>query len=61
MELAIEKKATTDIQKIFQAQRANQYAVAAASISERKSKLKKLKKAIEYTFRQEIRDALKAD
>lgn len=61
MELVIDKKATTDIQKVFQAQKANQYAVAAASISERKSKLKKLKTAIEVTFRQEIRDALKAD
>lgn len=54
-------KVGTDIKKIFETQKANQYAVASAGISERKNKLKKLKTAIEKTYKQALRDALKAD
>jgi aldehyde dehydrogenase (NAD+) len=46
------------IQEIFNAQLANQYTVASKSVLERKVKLRKLKKAIEITFREEIRSAL---
>jgi aldehyde dehydrogenase (NAD+) len=49
------------IQAIFNAQLLNQYAVANKTVLERKVKLRALKKAIETTFRQEIRDALFQD
>ncbi len=52
---------TQHIEKIFETQKANQYAVANSTVSERKAKLKALKKAVEITFRQELRDAMKAD
>ncbi len=49
------------IQSIFQAQRANQYAVAQTTAKERIQKLKRLQAAIEVTYRQAIRDALYQD
>ncbi|MCF8326286.1 MAG: aldehyde dehydrogenase family protein, partial [Leadbetterella sp.] len=49
------------INRIFQAQKANQFAIANASIKERKSKLKALLNALENTFRQDLRDAMMAD
>lgn len=49
------------IDRLFEAQRANQYKVGLSSCTERKAKLKSLKKAVEETFRQDIRDALYAD
>jgi aldehyde dehydrogenase (NAD+) len=49
------------IQRVFEAQKANQFKVAGSTFKERKEKLLSLKKAIEVTFRQEIRDALVAD
>ncbi|MCD8540172.1 MAG: hypothetical protein LRY55_10675 [Leadbetterella sp.] len=49
------------IDRIFEAQRGYQYKVAESSFAERKRKLLALKKAVEETFRQEIRDALFAD
>ena len=57
MELTIDN----DVKRVFELQKQNQYAVAATPISERRRKLKALKNAVEVTFRQEIRDALKAD
>ena len=51
----------SSIQRVFEAQKANQYKVAKSTFKERKEKLVSLKKAIEVTFRQEIRDALVAD
>lgn len=50
-----------EINKIFAAQKANQFAVANSTVKERKEKLKALKKAIETTFRKEIQDAMMAD
>ena len=49
------------INRIFQAQKANQFAIANAPIKERKSKLKALLNALENTFRQDLRDAMMAD
>jgi aldehyde dehydrogenase (NAD+) len=49
------------IHRVFNAQKKNQFAVGATSARERKAKLKKLKHAVEETFRQEIRDVLKKD
>jgi len=49
------------IQQIFEAQKKNQFQVGNSTAKERKAKLKRLKEAIEITFRQEIRDALKKD
>ncbi len=51
----------TDIQKIFDAQKATQYAIGNTSAHERKAKLEKLRKAIEIEFRDEIRNALNKD
>lgn len=51
----------SSIAGIFEAQQAYQYKVAASPVAERKAKLRALKKAVEETFRQEIRDALVAD
>jgi aldehyde dehydrogenase (NAD+) len=52
---------TALIQKIFQSQKENQFRVASCSVKERKAKLRKLKGAVEKTYRQEIREALKKD
>jgi aldehyde dehydrogenase (NAD+) len=49
------------MEEIFNAQKLNQYNVANSTVKERISKLKALKKAVEVTFRQEIRDAMMAD
>jgi aldehyde dehydrogenase (NAD+) len=49
------------VERIFAAQKANQYHVANSSVGERKAKLKALKKAVEVTYRDAIREALKAD
>jgi aldehyde dehydrogenase (NAD+) len=49
------------IKQIFEAQKMNQYQVANSTVSERKKKLKALKKAIETTYRQAIKEALHAD
>lgn len=49
------------IDRIFEIQKAHQYRVAASTCAERKTRLLALKKAVEVTFRQEIRDALYAD
>ncbi len=49
------------IERIFEVQKSHQYRVAATSCAERKTKLRALRKAVEETFRQEIRDALFAD
>lgn len=49
------------IDRLFEAQRANQYKVGRSSCAQRKAKLLALKKAVEEVFRQEIRDALYAD
>ena len=49
------------INKIFLAQKANQYNVANAPIKARKAKLKALLHALEVTFRQDLRDAMMAD
>jgi aldehyde dehydrogenase (NAD+) len=54
-------KETTSINEIFEAQKKNQYTVARSTSKERKTKLKKLKNAIENTFRQALRDAMWAD
>ena len=52
---------SSPVERLFAAQKAQQYEVAASSCRERKTKLLALKKAVEETFRQEIRDALYAD
>lgn len=52
---------SSTIARLFEAQKANQYKVAGSSCAERKAKLLALKKAVEETFRQDIRDALYAD
>lgn len=49
------------ILQVFENQKANQYNVAKSTINERKVKLRALKKAVEETFRQDIRDALYSD
>ncbi|MDH5610817.1 MAG: aldehyde dehydrogenase family protein, partial [Cyclobacteriaceae bacterium] len=46
---------------VFEAQKKHQYIVANQSVRQRKEKLKKLKRALEITFRQQIREALHAD
>jgi aldehyde dehydrogenase (NAD+) len=61
MNLVADTISVAQIEKIFEAQKANQYAVANTTVKERKAKLKALKKAVEVTFRQEIRDAMMAD
>ena len=52
---------TNNIERIFEAQKANQYAVGNTTVKERKAKLEKLRKAVEIDFRDEIRNALKSD
>jgi aldehyde dehydrogenase (NAD+) len=49
------------ILRVFNAQKENQYALGLTTTKERKVKLKKLGEAVEKTWRQEIRDALKKD
>lgn len=61
MNIVSDEISVEQINRIFQAQKANQYAIGNASIKERKSKLKALLNALEVTFRQEIRDAMMAD
>lgn len=61
MKVVSDTTSTEQIEHLFAIQKANQYAVANASIRERKNKLKALKKAVETTFRQELRDAMMAD
>lgn len=61
MNFVADTVSTEQINKIFLAQKANQYAVANEPIKARKAKLKALLKALEVTFRQEIRDAMMAD
>lgn len=50
-----------EIQRVFELQKQNQYNIGNTGASERKKKLKLLKKAIEKTFRNEIREAIYAD
>ena len=61
MNIVSDEISVEQINRIFQAQKANQYAVGNAPIKERKAKLKALLNALEVTFRQEIRDAMMAD
>jgi aldehyde dehydrogenase (NAD+) len=49
------------IKEVFEKQRKKQYEIALSTANERKQKLKKLKYAIEVTFRQAFRDAMKKD
>lgn len=55
------KTMNTEIQEVFDAQLAHQWAVANTSARERIKKLDKLLKAIMVTYRQDIRDAIYAD
>lgn len=50
-----------DFAELFNKQKANQYTIANTSARERIKKLKKLKYALEYTYKQEIREALYRD
>lgn len=47
----------TDIQRIFNLQKENQYAVARTTAKERIAKIKRIKKAIEIDYREAIREA----
>lgn len=47
--------------EVFEKQKKQQYVVASSTVKERKEKLKKLKNAVENTFRQDLRDAMWAD
>lgn len=47
--------------EVFEKQKKHQYLVASSTAKERKEKLKKLKNAVETTFRQDLRDAMWAD
>lgn len=47
--------------ELFEKQKANQFNIGNTTYKERVKKLKKLKKALEYTYKQDIRDALFAD
>lgn len=47
----------TDIQRIFNLQKDNQYVVAATTAKDRIAKIKKIKKAIEKDYREAIREA----
>ncbi len=58
METIKDTKKFEYIETIFKKQKENQFTVANKPIVERKEKLKQLKKAIEITFRDEIRKAL---
>jgi aldehyde dehydrogenase (NAD+) len=61
MSAVIQVQTTNRINEIFDAQRENQYAVAGATARERKAKIKRLQRAVEQDFREEIRAAMKAD
>jgi aldehyde dehydrogenase (NAD+) len=61
MNFVADTVSTEQIEKVFLAQKANQYTVANEPIKARKAKLKSLLNALEITYRQEIRDALMAD
>ncbi len=61
MELTMSKTNTANIQKIFDAQKANQYKVGNSTAKERIQKLDKLYVAVEKTYRQELRDAMYQD
>ena len=47
--------------ELFEKQKANQFNIGNTTYKERIKKLKKLKKALEFTYKQDIRDALYAD
>lgn len=51
----------TEIERLFEIQKAHQYAVGNTSVKERKEKLNRLYQAVTVDFREEIRQALKAD
>jgi aldehyde dehydrogenase (NAD+) len=51
----------SEIERIFELQKANQYTIADTTAKERKAKLSRLYQAIAVDFRDEIRAALKAD
>jgi aldehyde dehydrogenase (NAD+) len=61
MNIVADSVDTDLIHRVFNAQKENQYKIGSTTAKERKVKLKKLKQAVEVTFRQEIRDALKKD
>jgi aldehyde dehydrogenase (NAD+) len=61
MNIVADSVDTDLIHRVFNAQKEIQYKIGSTSAKERKVKLKKLKKAVEVTFRQEIRDALRKD
>jgi aldehyde dehydrogenase (NAD+) len=52
---------TSETERIFELQKANQYTIGNTTAKERKAKLSRLFKAIESDFRDEIRAASKAD
>lgn len=52
---------TKEINSIFEAQKQNQYKVGASTVSERKTKLKMLKKAVEVTYRKAFQEAMWKD
>lgn len=52
---------TDQLTSLFDSLKKAQWRVASTTANERKAKLKALKKAVSETYRQEIRDALKAD
>lgn len=56
-----EALSTSEFLRVFELQKANQYAVGNTTAKERKAKLEKLRHAVEVQFRDEIRSALKAD
>lgn len=61
MELTMSKTNTTNIQQIFELQKANQYKVGNSTAKERIHKLDKLYVAVEKTYRQELREAMYKD
>lgn len=61
MKAVRELESMSEIKRVFELQKANQYAVGNSNVRERKAKLEKLRKAVEVDFREEIRTALKAD
>jgi len=61
MEAIKDQLSLKDITAVFNLQKANQFAVANQPISERRRKLKALKKAVEVTFRSAIQEALAKD
>jgi len=49
------------IKDVFEAQQAYQYTIAATTLAERRTKLKRLLKAVEGTYRRDIQQAIHAD